>query len=158
MPGGIRKPTRRDIPDILALAEATREEYQRYQRTFWRKAGDSLEKHQLFLERLLEDDHVQARIHETNGTIDAFVFASIMPAPPVYDPGGAVCLIDDFAAIDAAAWATAGAALLEAVTAEAKERGATLAVVIAGHLDQPKRAMLARTGYTIASEWHTREL
>jgi hypothetical protein len=30
--------------------------------------------------------------------------------------------------------------------------------VVCGHLDEPKRAMLARAGYGVASEWHTKEL
>lgn len=42
--GAVRPATKDDITDILDLAESKREEYQRYQPTFWRKAGDSLEK------------------------------------------------------------------------------------------------------------------
>ena len=158
MQDGVRQTTQADVPSILDLAEATRDECQRYQPTFWRKAGNSREEHEPYLRRLIGDERVIARVHESGGAIDAFAFASLVPAPPVYDPGGTVCLIDDFATVDAASWETAGAALLAAVTAEAKRRGAVLGVVIAGHLDQSKRAMLARAGYAIASEWHTRDL
>jgi hypothetical protein len=98
------------------------------------------------------------RVHEAGGVIDGFIVATLLPSPPVYDPGGPVCLVDDFATKDPAAWAASGAALLADLTAEAKRRGAVLAVVICGHLDQPKRAMLATAGYGVASEWHTKEL
>jgi hypothetical protein len=76
----------------------------------------------------------------------------------VYDPGGPVLLVDDFATREPEGWATVGAALLAAVTAEARARGALLAVVICGHLDRPKRALLAGAGFAVASEWHTRAL
>jgi hypothetical protein len=158
MPDGVRPATHEDVPAILDLAEARRDEYQRYQPTFWRKAADSREQHEPFLRRLIDDQSIIARVHESGGTIDAFAIAALIPAPPVYDPGGPVCLIDDFATVNPAGWETAGAALLAAVTSEAKLRGAVLSVVIAGHLDQPRREMLARAGYRIASEWHTREL
>jgi hypothetical protein len=158
MADGIRRAGPSDVPSMLDLAEAKREQYQRYQPTFWRKAGDSRERHRQFLERLISDENVIAFVHEAGGAINAFVVGSIMPAPPVYDPGGPVCLIDDFATADEATWETAGAALLEMVSAEAKRRGAVLCVVIAGRFDRPKREMLAAAGYIVASEWHTREL
>jgi hypothetical protein len=146
------------VPAILDLAEAKREEYQRYQPTFWRKAGDSRERQRPFLERLVSDENVIAFVYEVSGMINAFIIGSIMSAPPVHDPGGPVCLIDDFATVDDATCESAGAALLEAVTAEARRRGAVLCVVIAGRLDRAKREMLAAAGYTVASEWHTRAL
>jgi hypothetical protein len=158
MADGIRQAIRSDVSAILDLAEAKREEYQRYQPTFWRKAGDSRERQRPFLERLISDENVITFVHEVGDTIDALIVGSIVPAPPVYDPGGPVCLIDDFVSADDATWKTAGDALLDAVAAEAKRRGAALCVVITGHLDRPKREMLAASGYVIASEWHTREL
>jgi GNAT superfamily N-acetyltransferase len=146
------------VPAILDIAEAKREEYQRYQPTFWRRAGDSREKHRAFLETLVENEAVIVRVHESDGVVDGFIIGTLLSAPPVYDPGGLVCLVDDFATRDPAGWASFGAALLNDVTAAAKRRGAVLAAVICGHLDQPKRAMLANAGYAVASEWHTREL
>jgi hypothetical protein len=155
---GVRPASQADLPAILDLAEAKREEYQRYQPTFWRKAGASRAKHEAFLTGLLEDAAVLLRVHEHAGVVDGFIIGHLPTPPPVYDPGGPVLLVDDFATRDAQDWATVGAALLAAVTAEAKARGALLAVVICGHLDAPKRAMLAGAGYGVASEWHTRTL
>jgi hypothetical protein len=120
MADGIRRAGPSDVPSMLDLAEAKREQYQRYQPTFWRKAGDARERHRQFLERLISDEYVIAFVHEAGGAINAFVVGSIMPAPPVYDPGGPVFLIDDFATADEATWETAGDALLEMVSAEAK--------------------------------------
>jgi hypothetical protein len=154
----IREPVKSDVPAMLDLAEARREEYQRYQPTFWRKAGDSRERQRPYLERLISEEHVIARVYESDGVIEAFIIGALIPAPPVYDPGGPICLVDDFAIRDEGAWEIVGAALLDAVTAEARRRGAVLVVVIAGRQDQPRRALLTQVGYDVASEWHIRHL
>jgi hypothetical protein len=96
----IREPTRADIPAILDLAEAKHEEYQRYQPTFWRRAGDSRERHEAYLAALLADERVIFRVHERDGVVDGFILGHLPTPPPVYDPGGPVCLIDDFATRD----------------------------------------------------------
>jgi hypothetical protein len=69
VPGGIRRAAPADIPAILDLAEAKREEYQRYQPTFWRKAGDSRERQRPFLARLVADENVIALVHDEPSTI-----------------------------------------------------------------------------------------
>jgi len=51
-----------------------------------------------------------------------------------------------------------GRRLLDEAVARAKERGASQVVVVCGHLDQPKREMLAACGLSIASEWWTRPI
>ena len=55
-------------------------------------------------------------------------------------------------------WESVGQELLKEVLQLARERGAAQSVVVCGHLDQPKRAMLAQLGYSIASEWYVRDL
>jgi hypothetical protein len=50
-------------------------------------------------------------------------------------------------------WPTTGAELLRAGLAGAGRRGAIQAVVVTGHLDQPKRQALQACGLEIASEW-----
>ena len=44
------------------------------------------------------------------------------------------------------------------VMQQARQRGAAQTVVVCGHLDQPKRAMLAQVGFSIASEWYVQSL
>ena len=50
-------------------------------------------------------------------------------------------------------WPTTGAELLRAGLADAGRRGAVQAVVVTGHLDQPKREALHACGLEPASEW-----
>jgi hypothetical protein len=156
--GSIRKAQQGDAPRMVDLSEQKRLEYQAYQPRFWRKAADSREKQLPFFKRLVESDRVIALVHERAGMVDGFVIASLMDAPPVYDPGGLTCLIDDFVVGEAGDWAAVGAALLGAAGREARAHGAVQMVVVCGHRDQPKRTMLAAGGFTIASEWYVREI
>ena len=156
--GSVRRAQLSDVPSMVDLSEQKRREYQAYQPQFWRKAPDSREKQLPFFERLIESDQVIALVHEHSGTIDGFVIASVVGAPPVYDPGGKTCLIDDFVVAAAADWTTVGEALLATANQEAKACGAVQTVVVCGHQDGPKRTMLAEGGFSIASEWYVREI
>jgi GNAT superfamily N-acetyltransferase len=49
-------------------------------------------------------------------------------------------------------WEDVGRALLREALRIAKERGAAQAVVVCGHLDEPKRAFLRSEDLNIASE------
>jgi len=86
------------------------------------------------------------------------VIATVVEAPPVYDPGGLTCLVDDFVVADPREWETIGATLLSEANRQARERGAVQAVIVCGHQDQPKRAMLAAGGFSVASEWYVKEI
>jgi GNAT superfamily N-acetyltransferase len=149
----IRQATAEDVPRMVALSDQRRTAYQQYQPTFWRKAADANEKQRAFFEALLERADYLALVYEGDDEIDGFVIAGFIAAPPVYDPAGATCLIDDFAVSHTRLWATAGRALLDAASAWARENGAAQMVVITGHHDKLKRKMLADRPYSIASEW-----
>jgi hypothetical protein len=154
----LRRATNSDLPEIVELAEHRRLQYQQYQPTFWRKAEDSREKHVAFLSSLLEREDVIFLVHMNSQEIDGFIIADFVIAPPVYNPGGSTCRVDDFCTASANLWENVGRELLGEVLRLAKEQGAAQSVVVCGHLDEPKRAMLAKYGYSIASEWHVRDL
>ena len=82
----------------------------RTQPGFWRKAADSREKQTPHFERIVGSERVIALVHEQAGTVDGFVIATLVEAPPVYDPGGLTCLIDDFVVADPQEWETSGSA------------------------------------------------
>jgi hypothetical protein len=92
-------------------------------------------------------------VSEEAGQLTGFLIATLTPPPPVYDPGGLTCQIDDFAVVTAARWPTTGVRLLRAGLARAAQRGAVQAVVVTGHLDRAKRQALRTCGLEIASEW-----
>ncbi len=86
------------------------------------------------------------------------MIATVAPAPPVYDPGGLTCTVDDFTVADPRDWPTLGVDLLRAVGRAALERGAAQIVVVTARLDEAKRAVLAGSGLSVASEWWVRPL
>ena len=82
----------------------------------------------------------------------------LQEAPPVFAPGGPVCLIDDFCVASDSEWASVGSELLEAIEAKARGRGAILSVVICPHRGAVKRSFLRERHFEITAEWHVRDL
>lgn len=154
----VRKATQEDVPAMVELAEQRRLQYQTYQPRFWRKAADAREKHAPFLSKLVQDERVVTLVSESNGSVNGFLIATLVPAPPVYDTGGMTCSIDDFWVENGHGWEQRGKALLDEAIREMKTQGAVQTVVVCAHLDAAKRAMLAEEGFTIASEWYVRDM
>ena len=142
-----------DLDSVLELADVRRRQYATYQPTFWRPAVDAVARQRRYMAKLIEDEAVIALVADTEYALIGFAIGRLVPAPPVYDPGGATCLVDDFTVADPAAWSTIGVELLRAVRRIAHQRGAVQIVVVAGHLDAAKRSALTTSGLSIASEW-----
>lgn len=149
----IRPAVQADVAAMSTLATVRREQYARYQPLFWRPAVGAQDIHRAYLASLVASDEVITLVSDDTGQVTGFLIATLTPPPPVYDPGGLTCQIDDFVVAPAAKWPTTGAELLRAGLAEAGRRGAVQAVVVTGHLDQPKREALHACGLEIASEW-----
>jgi GNAT superfamily N-acetyltransferase len=158
MSEGVRRATASDVPRMIDLSDRKRTEYESYQPVFWHPADDARMKQKPFFQYLLGQGNVIALVHDYAGTLDGFVIASLVPAPPVYNPGGTTCFIDDFTVAKSEQWEAIGRALLREAIRIAKERGAAQAVVVCGHLDEPKRAFLRSEGLDIASEWHVKPI
>lgn len=154
----IRVAEEQDLDAILELSEVRRREYSTYQPVFWRPAPNALAHQRPYLTGLLRDQDVLAMVAVVRTVVIGFVIGRLAPAPPVYDPGGPTCLIDDFTVADSGSWLTIGLQLLQAVSNAARERGAVQIVVVTPFQDPAKRAALKAAGLDIASEWWTRPL
>jgi hypothetical protein len=152
----VRPAEPRDAAAVLELAAARRAPHERYQPTFWQRAGAVRDEQIAALSATVADSGTVALVHETTGRIDGYAVGTLETAPPVYNPGGPVLLVGDFAAdrTDEAV----GAALLEAVGRCGHERGAVLTAVVAGHADEGRRRLLADRGFRQASQWYVRPL
>jgi len=148
----VRRAAAADVDAMTAMADTRRHQYARYQPVFWRPASDAARGHLRYLARLVDDQDVITLVSEESGTFTGFLIATITDAPPVYDPGGRTCQIDDFV-VAPGRWATAGVQLLRSAITCAAERGAVQAVVVTAHLDEPKREALRACGLSVASEW-----
>ena len=152
----IRKAAETDIPQMVDLSEKKRVEYETHQPVFWKKAKDSREKQNLFFQSQIKRDNIIALVDEEGGTLKGFLVAALVPAPPVYDPGGLTCVIDDFVVPDRNEWVEAGKKLLEETQKQARAHGAVQSAVFCGHLDQSKREMLSSLGFSIATETYVK--
>jgi GNAT superfamily N-acetyltransferase len=142
-----------DLEGMLLMADVRRRRYAAYQPVFWRPAAGALELQRPYLAELLADERVIALVAVEADALQGFVLAQLVGSPAVYDPGGQTCLVDDFVVADPADWPGVGVALLRAVHLAARSRGAAQIVVVTAHLDEPKRAALAASGLSMASEW-----
>ena len=149
----VRPATSQDVERMAELADLKRTEYERFSPTFWRRADGAVAGQITFFQALLERRNIIALVWK-EGEIKGFIIGSVVPPPPVYDPGKNVCVIDDFVVVDPELWPTVGKALLNAVRERAEASEAQLSVVVCGHMDEPKRAMLRDNGFAIASEWY----
>jgi hypothetical protein len=148
----IRPAVLADIDAIAAMASARRRQYAAYQPVFWAPAEDAEERHRPFLTGMVNQPEVISLVAEESGTLTGYIFATIGTAPPVYNPGGNTCQVDDFA-VAPGRWVSTGAMLLAAAIEHAAEQGAVQTVVVTGHLDAEKRDALRASGLSIASEW-----
>jgi hypothetical protein len=148
-----------DVAAIAELAHARRLEYAKAQPTFWNPAADAVQRHQQFLADLIGRENVVSLVAvDAAPDLQGYLFATLVPAPPVYDPGGPTGSIDDFAVMQPELWPTAGVALLLAAMSALRAAGASQVVVVSGQHDEDKRAALTRAGLSVASEWWTRSL
>jgi len=139
---------------MVTLSDLKRTEYERFSPTFWRKAEGASEKQTVFFQALLQQPNVAVFVSEESTEMDGFIIVKVFPPPPVYNPGKYVSMVDDFVVREPEQWATFGVALLTAAREWAEEQGASLSVVVCGHQDEPKRAMLRNLGFSLASEWY----
>ncbi|MDQ3466160.1 MAG: N-acetyltransferase [Actinomycetota bacterium] len=150
----IRKMSPSDVPQVAALAQQKREQYQDYQPQFWRVADNAVGLHTPFVEHMVNDDSFVAFVATEGDEITGFVTGRLVPSPPVYNPGGPAAYIDDFHVASPDLWATTGRDLLRVVTEQLASRGAAQVVVVCGHRDQAKRAALSASGLSLATEWY----
>ena len=155
MPPAIRTATSADVPAMVGLSSAKRRAYAGVLPVFWRPAADADTLQTAWFAHLLARDSTVALVAEDTAGVAAFVVGMLHPAPPVYEPGGSTCTVDDFCVREEALWPTLGAALLAQVRAQARARGAVQVVVVCGVHDQPKRTLLERPDLSPASLWFT---
>jgi len=153
-PFQVRAAVASDVETLLELAAKRREQYRLYQPQFWRPADDAVNKQRHFFHALIEDDDVAVLVAtDPAGNVRGFGAARNLQAPPVYDPGGLTCVVDDFSVADDSDWPEVGPLLLQTLADWAATQNANQIVVVAARLDEAKRHMLREAKLSLASEW-----
>jgi hypothetical protein len=148
-----RPATHDDVDDVAALAARRRKDYELQQPRFWRQAQDALTRHTSYLHGLIDEPEHIFLVTGDGERVRGFVIGRLVPAPPVYDPAGLTCLVDDFAVESGDAWEPVGLRLLHDMARAAAARGAVQVVVVSGRHDEPKRRALQAAGLVPATEW-----
>ncbi len=149
----VRPAVAADLDAILALLEAKRQRYAVWQPVFHRPMAGAGAMQRPFILGLFTNPDFICLTAESDGRVAGFAQGRVVNAPPVYDPGGKVLMIDDFVVGDETLWPTAGAAILDEARRLARSRGVVLVNAVCGPKDEPKRRMLHEAGLTVASEW-----
>src|SRR5690242_16724228 len=148
----IRTGTAEDLQACVAILEAKRQRYERYEPQFWKRAPDATAKTQAFLNYLTVQPTTLFLVGEQEGAVTGFLTARPQPAPPVFEPGQ-TAFVDDFYVADDALWPTMGAALLRAARVQLKERGFAQVIVVTAYRDDGKMEMLKQEKLSLASAW-----
>ena len=154
----IREANEADAAGMVALSERKRSFYETYSPIFWRKSDQSSEVQLPYFKELIKSDDYITLVNEDNKQLNGFIIGHITIAPEVYDPGGKVCIIDDFAILGDVDWQTIGAALKSALELLLRKKKVKLTITVCGHLDESKREFLSSSGDRLTSEWYVKEL
>ncbi len=155
----VRKAVTDDIKFIAVLSSIKRKQYEKFQPQFHKEAEGASEIQANYFKDSLLKDNVIALVNMDEGQkINGFIIGTIVSSPPVYNPGGKICFVDDFMVSDPSLWGTVGKALLDEVVKYGKEKGAVLANVVCGPLDKPKKDMLHQYGFGVVTEWNVKPL
>lgn len=150
-----RRGQAQDLEQLLELARRRRARYATYAPVFWRPADNAVDVQRPHFRGLLDNAEAGVFVALEDERVVGFLVASLVGSPPVYDPGGATCLVDDFTVAGDAQWPWAGPLLLAEAKRWAAERQAVQVVVVVGHLDGAKRDLLGGSGLLLTSEWWT---
>lgn len=143
---------------MAELAALRRHEYAQVHPQFWREAVSARDAQGRWFEELVDDEFTLTLVAEQQGELVGLLIASLVGAPPVYDPGGRTGFIDDFVVSAPLQWDTVGRELLVHARTWLRQRGAVQVVVVAGFHDEAKRALLDSEGLRVASTWHVASL
>jgi GNAT superfamily N-acetyltransferase len=147
-----------DIPTMVALVEARRDVLASYQPVMWGRSHQSAAMSTGWFSSLINQDTTIARMAVDAEGAAGFYIGVIQQPPPVYAPGGTVCLIDDMAVVDGARGDRAGEMLLDAAAKDARAKGAVLMVAISAVADERHNALLRSRNMSPASYWWSQPL
>lgn len=148
----IRLAAEADLDAMVTLSARVRNELEHHEPRFWRRHPDADQRQRDWFGFLLSDAGHQLLVNvATDGQVDGFVIARAMDAPPVYDPGGRTCFVDDLV------WADLddAKALLTEVRIWGVEQGCSQLLVVTPVADSDRRDLLGHLGLHPVSEWWT---
>jgi GNAT superfamily N-acetyltransferase len=150
----VRRARIHDVDAMTRLIEQRRECYERLEPVFWKRAAGSARTTRWFYTwLLLLSRRTLALVADREGELLGFLIARRARTPPVYDPGGATAIIDDFCVARPELWMQVGRELLAHSRAFGRSAGWSQIIVVCGALDEPKAALLRTADLTVVTNW-----
>lgn len=103
----------------------------------------------------IANEQLTVLVAEHNGAICGCLIALVAVTPPVYDPGGATCLVTEFKVVETGKQDSICNALLNEMGQIASQKDAVQHVVMCDVNDLQSQSLLTKFGMTIASEWYS---
>jgi len=154
----VRKAQEEDLDAVVLLASRKRDQYKHFSPVFWNPSKHAEAVQKEFFSKIIKERERFLLVAEEQGKIAGFLFAEIRVPPPVYDPGGKACLVDDFVISGNETWERCGQVLFRKLEAICLEEGVSVLVSVCGRLDEAKKTFLGSTGSSVVSEWFVKEL
>lgn len=142
-----------DSHAMMELADRKRKTYEAWQPLFHKSHPEARGRHWEFIKDQLRSPDWILLVADRAGEVEGWIMARLAQAPPVYEPGGKICMVDDFLVRDESLWSGVGSGLLMGCWDRAKAQGAVLLNVVCGPKDEAKRKLLAELKLSVASEW-----
>jgi len=154
MPFIVRPARIGDVGAMTRLIEQRREQYEKVQPVFWKRAAGSAATTRWFYKSLLLlARRTLALVADDKGDVLGFLIARQARTPPVYDPGGPTAIIDDFCVARPEDWTAVGGELLRHARKFGRKAGWSQIIVVCGAEDEPKSALLQSTDLAVATTW-----
>lgn len=148
----VREASPPDIDTMVELGDQRRERYQHHAIRPWSPVTDARERHRTYLEGTVDDPSSAALVAVRDGKLRGYLCCTLATSPGLYDPGGPVGRVEDFAVSEAREWTLAAQALFTAARRRLRESGAVSVLVTTDGCDSAERAFLWRIGMSLESE------
>lgn len=155
----VRPATAADVPAMVALVQAYREQLERWRPDFWRIAEQAGDMSRMWFGHLVvTPEKARCWVAEEDGEVQGFLIATPIPVPPVYRSRGPAWAVDDFCVADPSLWTSAGRALWNAAVAHGRADGWGQLICVSPVADDAKNAMLSGTELAPTSRWWSQTL
>ena len=145
-----------DVPAMVALITEERKDLAVRQPVFWRPAKEAPAATKEYFQYLLRLQTTFGFVAQEADILVGFVIGYDMSPPPVYDPGGATVMIDDWVVPSRKDRGCVLEALYLAVERAARNAGARQVVCVAATHDEDKQEFLKAHNHAATATWWTK--
>lgn len=160
MPDDVFEGELKHLDAMVAIASSKRDEDEKAQPFFWRRAETADQSLRVWLEKCLGNPKkwVFVATQYQTGDITGFIIGKLEDSPAGYAPGGKIITIDDFCVATSASWEDTGGLLLDKLVHAGRGKGGSQVLVVAGEHEEAKWQFLQSKGLSLASRGYVKKI